>query len=274
LATQQEYERILADLRKRGDERPELAPIIEQHYEFLAARAKIVAPPVHLNISEGQAKESLREGLPLLRRVGFELDLERFRQLFGEICRIAAHHRPELASEFARIKTVLVKEPSQLRTLVATYLQENRAQTPDLKPELLTFVLVNALHPFLEAYAEALRPLVKADLWHRGRCPVCDGEPDFAYLARESGARGLLCSRCDTQWLHKRLECPFCGNTRRESLAYYPSEDNRYRLYVCDECKRYLKTIDLREVGEIPLLPVERIVTLDMDLAARENGYR
>jgi len=49
---------------------------------------------VHLNISQRQAKESLREGLPLLRRVGFELDLERFPLLFGEICQIAAHHRP------------------------------------------------------------------------------------------------------------------------------------------------------------------------------------
>jgi len=274
LATQQEYERILAEPRKRRDERPELAPIIEPHYELLAARAKTGAPPVHLNISQRQAKESLREGLPLLRRVGFELDLERFPLLFGEICQIAAHHRPELASEFARIKTALVEEPSQLRTLVATYLQENRAQSPDLNPEFLAFVLINALHPFLEAYAEALRPLVKEDLWRRGRCPVCDGEPDFAYLARESGGRGLLCSRCDTQWLYKRLECPFCGNTKRESLAYYPSEDNRYRLYVCDKCKRYLKAIDLREVGETPLLPVERIVTIDMDLAARENGYR
>jgi len=274
LATQQEYERILAELRKRRDERPELAPIIEPHYELLAARAKTGAPPVHLNISEGQAKEWLREGLPLLRRVGFELDLERFPLLFGEICQIAAHHRPELASEFARIKTALVEEPSQLRTLVATYLQENRAQSLDLNPELLAFVLNNALHPFLKAYSEALRPLVKEDLWRRGRCPVCDGEPDFAYLTRESGARGLLCSRCDTQWLYKRLECPFCGNTKRESLAYYPSQDNRYRLYVCDECKRYLKAIDLREVGETPLLPVERIVTIDMDLAARENGYR
>lgn len=274
MATQQEYQKILAELRKRRDERPELAPIIEPHYELLAARAKIGAPPVHLTISGGQAEESLREGIPLLRRVGFELDPERFPPLFGEICQIAAHHRPELASEFAQIKTVLVEEPSQLRALMATYLQENRVKSPDLNPELLAFVLNNALHPFLKAYAEALRPLVKEDLWRRGRCPVCDGEPDFAYLTRESGGRGLLCSRCDTQWLYKRLECPFCGNTKRESLAYYPSEDNRYRLYVCDECKRYLKAIDLREVVEIPLLPVERIVTIDMDLAARENGYR
>lgn len=274
MATQQGYESILAELRKRRDERPELAPMIEPHYELLAARAKIGAPPVHLNISEGQAEESLREGVPLLRRVGFELDPERCPSLLGEICQIAAHYRPELANEFVQIKTMLVEEPSQLRTLVASYLHENRAQSPDLNPELLTFVLNNALQPFLGAYAEALRPLVKEDLWRRGGCPVCDGEPDFAYLTRESGGLGLLCSRCDTQWLYKRLECPFCGNTKRESLAYYPSEDNRYRLYVCDECKRYLKAIDLREIVETPLLPVERIVTIDMDLAARENGYR
>lgn len=271
---EQKHQRILAELRRHRNERPELAPIIEPHYELLAARAKVEAPPVHPKILEAQADESLSGALPLLGQVGFELDLERLPPLMGEICHIAARHRPELASEFRQIKTTLTEDPSRLTTLVATYLKENRAESPELNPELLTFVLSNALHPFLEAYAEALRPLLKDDLWRRGHCPVCDGEPDFAYLAREGGGRGLLCSRCDTQWLHKRLECPFCGNMNRESLAYYPSEDNRYRIYVCEECKRYLKAIDLREVGEIPLLPVERIVTIDMDLAARRKGYR
>jgi hypothetical protein len=36
---------------------------------------------------------------------------------------------------------------------------------------------------------------------------------------------------------------------------------------------RYLKTIDLREVERDVLLPVERILTVAMDAAARAEGY-
>jgi len=110
--------------------------------------------------------------------------------------------------------------------------------------------------------------------WRRGYCPVCGGAPDFATLEAEAGARHLLCSRCNSQWLYHRLGCPFCETTDHTKLVYYPSEDGVYRLYACQECQRYLKTIDLRQVGRTALLPVERLTTVAMDAAARQEGYR
>jgi formate dehydrogenase maturation protein FdhE len=69
------------------------------------------------------------------------------------------------------------------------------------------------------------------------------------------------------------MRCPFCGTADHTKLSYYPGENGVYRLYVCGECSRYLKTVDLREVGREVLLPVERITTIAMDAAARKAGY-
>ena len=131
-----------------------------------------------------------------------------------------------------------------------------------------------ALQPYLEWAAEQVMPHVDQELWKRGYCPACGGAPDFAVLVEETGARYLLCSRCRSQWLYKRLRCPFCDNTDHTKLLYYPSEDEVYRLYVCQVCKRYLKAIDLRQATHRVVLAVEPLLTVAMDLAAREQGYK
>ncbi len=94
----------------------------------------------------------------------------------------------------------------------------------------------------------------------------------MAALHTESGARILLCPRCNGEWRYKRVGCPFCEGG--EPQIYYASEDERYRLYLCDSCRRYLKTVDLEKTGSDICLPVECLLTVSMDLAAQEKGYR
>jgi len=96
----------------------------------------------------------------------------------------------------------------------------------------------------------------------------------MASLAKQSGQRKLLCSRCDTEWVYKRLGCPFCGNDEPKELAFFPSDDNVYRLAVCERCHRYLKTIDLRETATERPLAAERVLTAGMDVTAQSTGYR
>ena len=131
-----------------------------------------------------------------------------------------------------------------------------------------------ALQPYLEWTAKQVMPHVEQESWKRGYCPACGGAPDFAVLVEETGARHLLCSRCRSQWLYKRLQCPFCNNTDHTKLLYYPSEDEVYRLYVCQVCKHYLKAIDLRKATHRVVLAVEPLLTVAMDLAAQEQGYK
>jgi formate dehydrogenase maturation protein FdhE len=128
-----------------------------------------------------------------------------------------------------------------------------------------------SLMPYLQLAAEAIMPLIPQDAWQRPRCPVCGGKPSFASLARDYGARSLFCSRCNGVWQYGRIGCPFCE--AGDEQLYYLSDDRRYRLYLCDACRRYLKTIDLREADAAASLPVESLVTVSMDIAAQEKGY-
>jgi len=139
--------------------------------------------------------------------------------------------------------------------------------------EVLGFVVQAALKPFLSLYAEVLLPKIDQESWRRRHCPVCGGSPDFAYLDKERGARWLLCSRCDAEWLFQRLECPYCGSQDQDSLAYFTDDEGLYRLYVCERCRHYLKAIDLRQAECETLLPLERFLTLDIDTQAHKDGY-
>ena len=141
-------------------------------------------------------------------------------------------------------------------------------------PTLAEMAADMALKPYLVWAAEQMLPHLDQEQWRRGYCPVCGGTPDFAFLSGESGARYLLCARCNSQWLYRRMGCPFCGNNDYTGIVYYPSDDGVYRLYLCKACHRYLKTIDLRKTNRQKLLvEVERITTVAMDMAAQQEGY-
>jgi len=99
---------------------------------------------------------------------------------------------------------------------------------------------------------------------------VCGGRPNLALLEAERGARHLVCSRCNSQWPYSRVGCPFCKS--KEKQTYYASPDGAHRLYVCPDCNRYLKTVDLRELHREVIPEVERLLTVGMDLAAQQEG--
>lgn len=147
------------------------------------------------------------------------------------------------------------------------------ASAHSVSERLLHSVILVALQPFLKAYSQELIGSVSQKQWRRRFCPVCGGRADFAYLEKEAGARWLLCSRCDAQWLFQRLECPYCGNANHKTLAYFTDDTQLYRLYICKECKSYIKAIDLRKTESAVLLPLERIVTWDLDRQAGDKGY-
>jgi hypothetical protein len=139
--------------------------------------------------------------------------------------------------------------------------------------ETLSLSFQATFHPVLIRYSEVLSPLVNQDSWRQKLCPICGGKPDFAFLSSETGARWLVCSRCDTEWLFFRLQCPFCGNQDQDSLAYFTNDNELYRLYVCEQCRKYIKAIDLRRAEGDILFPLERVFTLDMDRQGHEAGY-
>jgi FdhE protein len=270
------YDEILQELHRQADQRPELGDTIELHCELLKAQASAQVSPGSPALTSEEANSRLQQGVPLLLPESLKVDSRTLAALSEQVGVIVAERRPELAEALARIRAWLEERRDQIGGLAVEYLREGQVREGEeagLDGQLLTFVLNNALRPFLRAQAQALAPWVDEKVWYRSHCPACGGEPDLAALERGSGQRRLVCSRCDSEWTFQRIGCPFCGNNDPGQLAYYLSDDQIYRLNVCKQCRRYLKTIDLRQVAGQRVLPAERILTVGMDLAARNAGY-
>jgi FdhE protein len=151
------------------------------------------------------------------------------------------------------------------------------AKKLNVKEEILTFLVSNSIRPVFEAYANELKKYIDQEKWLKGYCPICGSEPYIAELKNEGGSEGarfLVCSSCNFEWRFNRLKCPFCENGDHKKLRYFytEKEGKTYRADVCEKCKRYIKTVDTNEVGEV-IPSLEDIGTLHLDLLAQDEGY-
>jgi FdhE protein len=226
-----------------------------------------------LELADREALDArVLHGLPLLSFSQLPIEANAFAALATALAAALADYEPELAADLLPTDTVawISLAEDRFKGGQAGVEEENTGT----RFHLANLATDQALRPYLEWAAEHILPHVSQERWKRGYCPVCGGAPDLALLMEEAGARHLVCSRCNSQWLYRRLGCPFCDTTDHTKISYYPSDDELYRLYICKACQRYLKTIDLRQAQRRVLVEVERITTIDMDAAARQEGYR
>ena len=130
---------------------------------------------------------------------------------------------------------------------------------------------------FLQPYAEYLadqREVMIVD-GAPSTCPLCGGKPIVGVLRSEGdGAKkSLICMLCAHEWGFRRVYCAGCGEEREPQMAFYSAPEIAHvRVYVCDTCHTYLKSIDLTKTGlAVPV--VDELATLPLDLWAREHGY-
>jgi formate dehydrogenase maturation protein FdhE len=214
-------------------------------------------------VDKSAMKERMHSGKPQLSFDHLSIDPYSFANQVRNILVLLIAYQGE------EVETQTLKEDDLLEKAGQRFLQFRSIENTDL----IELAIDQALMPYLEHAARQIMPHLDTKKWLRGNCPCCGAEPNFAYLDAE-GTRNLVCSRCHTQWRFKRTGCPYCSNIEPETLRYYPAgEKMRYRLYVCDACKRYLKAVDQRIVGTDIELIAEPILTWSLDKAAREKGY-
>jgi hypothetical protein len=221
--------------------------------------------------------QRLSQGRPLLSFSEIGIGWSQLKDIFAEVVAVFAAY-PELFGELPRGLREPGRPPSLPRKVARAWFENDRLPPGiefdnDREYLVLESIIQATIRPFLGSKARALLPGVNQEQWRRGYCPVCGGSPDIAYLNRDSGARWLVCSRCDSEWIFQRLQCPYCDNQNPNELSYFTDDEGRYRLYVCEKCHRYLKTIDLRQAKSGVLIPLERLFTLTLDAQAREQGY-
>jgi FdhE protein len=147
-----------------------------------------------------------------------------------------------------------------------------------LDPRLAAWVRI-AAGPVLELAAAPVRPPSREE-WTGRACPLCGDVPQCSVIVEESGGflqgapRYLVCGRCAGWWPFARATCPSCGEDDSRKVSPYLAEGvSGVRVDVCDTCRAYIKTFDLRAAGQRDVVPlVDDVATLALDVWAREVG--
>ena len=250
------------------------------------SRGRVAVPlagaPVAAVLSKTDAERSLREGIPLFPASAYRAGA--FPAALAGIARAMEAGGVEGGASLAGALGKSGKDRPDLDALARAVMTrdtralEEAAKKIGISASLLRFAVSGALFPDLSPVAEAMKPLLRNDLWMRGYCPVCGAEPGAGTLRREpEGARALNCSACGASWRFKRIACPFCGNEAHGEMEALSSDFRpSRRVSACRRCRRYLKETDERKLPEgAEIRPAaEDIVTLDLDLEAENRGYR
>jgi formate dehydrogenase maturation protein FdhE len=215
------------------------------------AQARVAA-----GLEAGHAEE------PLTGRLADDAD--RIAGAIPSVLRYAEESGPPALAEAARARREDLPATAQTRLLV--YWQG------DAPGDYLSRAV---LRPYVELLRAARMP---PDRVHRqGRCPLCGGAPWVA--ARREGSllegakRMLACSLCGGEWLFGRILCPSCLEENPERLPSFTSQTHpTVRIEACETCRRYVKSLDLSEDAR-PIPEVDDLVSLSMDLWAREQGF-
>jgi FdhE protein len=268
--------RILEKLEEQKQKCGELPQYLELYRELLLIQVEVSKniPEPQLILTQDEVNGKLMKGIPVLEWDALPIDWPIYQKLFQKAASVISKH---IEPPVRGLKDISFEIPALQEMARAWYEGSSLspwANTHGIAEEFLSAIVHCAIKPFLVSQAKAIVPLVKQEQWRKQYCPVCGEKPDFAFLDKEAGARWLLCSRCDTEWLFRRLECPYCGNSNQKDLAYFTDDKGQYRLYTCKVCHAYLKAIDLRNAPSDTLMPLERVLTLDMDRQGQEKGFK
>lgn len=269
---------IIKKLEEQERKEGKLPQVLEFYRELVKIQSRVgkrIGVP-NPGLTGGDISARAEQGRPLIEFEDLALDWSLLSKTFGEIAVTFAKYPELFGLASGQLAGAADKQSVTEEAIKAWFegatLPSDIAAT-QFNEALLKDIIHASLKPFLFKYSTALLHLVKQEGWRRGYCPICGGNADFGFLDAELGSRWLVCSRCDAEWLFQRLQCPFCGTTDQNALSYFSDDEGLYRLYVCEQCKHYLKTIDLRRARSEVLIPLERLFTLNMDKQARENGY-
>jgi len=234
------------------------------------------------SVEENLIAKKLEGGLPLIDLTGKEYALTCPKEYFNSLISIAGKRMPEVAQNIIDIiKSKQFDWGKMIRASFECKVEETNpqgfpaAREAEESIDLIDLFAEESLRPEFEIIAEKYGELVEKSKWSEGYCPICGKEPKIGEIRKdEDGKRYLFCHQCGCKWNFSRIKCPFCGNDEQHSLAYFEVEgDERYRVDVCNKCRRYIKTVELPKSSEEPDLDIEDIATLHLDMIAFDEGY-
>jgi len=262
-------ELVQPDLDRLITDYPDMAGLVRLYQGIDEIQSAIAVSDLDSRPFSECERELLDAGRPLLT---FEqLDVDGW-QLAKDVRLMREHlarHGVDVTSDAGEEH----KSPSWLLTTLREGFERGAGPTDEpFLGSLTAMALGQVMVGILRRRARAYRDTLDVSWWYRGYCPVCGGWPDVGLLTAEKGERTLICGRCDTGWPYRRVGCPFCGDDLQ--IRYFASEDNRFRVYVCEKCQTYVKHIQIPVRGPIRSLLGLRLMTVGLDLEAEAQGFQ
>lgn len=265
-----------------------LGHIHQAHEEIVAVQLKHLEGMNNIAIlDEDTMNDCFRRGEYLFSVQMMELDGEKFLEIVDEIWDVVREESPGVTDRAFKLSAADTFREDNLQAVLNEIAFMSKAEMERFitargletksggDSEVLSFVLFMSLTPFYSAYTEKVAQVNDFSLWRQGYCPVCGQVAVMARHRSTDGARVLFCWLCHAEWLFPRLVCPYCGNDDQEKLRFFYVQDDRaLQVHVCEQCKRYLKTIDHRTLEKDLLLNTDEIATRHLDLLAKNEGYR
>lgn len=218
--------------------------------------------------------------MSLIQPDQFQIDVPAASRLLISICDLALAYAPDISKSAQVIKKALENEDFNIDLMFSAILENKENILKELTEYLnihrdhLIFFGIQSMLPSIQVGAQQLESCLSIPLDHKeGYCPVCGTTADLGVLD-EKGKRHLKCSFCSHQWMIQRMGCVFCKDTDPEKQHYFFSDDEKeYRVILCDNCRQYLKVVDLRQMNRFFYPSLELISTLHLDIQATEKGY-
>ena len=276
----------MVELRSIKESHPELSGAIDMHIELLELQRRMqgrVGLP-SFELSEDAVRRHNGTGEPLLRFQDIRIESSDLRLLVRQIADVLRRHGALEEADYQRIQTLgrdmnlleaadrWYSAGAHRHSVAAIGVAPLEPAAREASDEALDQVMTLAMRPWMTRCADVLQQRPELSFWTHPYCALCGAEPDFSVIT-PAAERHLICARCALRWKFEPLTCPYCRNSDRSRITSFATPDGQYRVYACDQCRRYLKAYDARRATR-PVMPVvDGVATLPLDAYAMQRGY-
>ncbi|MCK5312387.1 MAG: formate dehydrogenase accessory protein FdhE [Desulfobacteraceae bacterium] len=276
-----ENDSVLKQIKKAANFLEKEKPFIKEVVRFYE-KVFSLQHELDPDITKDYSSLKNQSDFPLIKRTDFFIDFNNAEILFEKICDLCLGYEINADVTAKIIKDSLRDSNFPFKSIVKSYLEgdlslpQSISNNKEFNPQVFDFILYNSLKPSIVKSSKIISyDLKETAQTEQGCCPVCGSTPALSLLSKENGSRSLVCGFCWHEWETKRISCPFCHNNDSKTLGYVAMETEKgIRADFCNKCKKYIKTIDLREYREDIYLPLELIASIPFDMKMSEEGFK
>ena len=226
-------------------------------------------------------KEQFMSGTPLfLTDIDFGIE-NKAGAVFYTICKnndksLTAELPEEVQNFFEAVKELSQDKCSSIIKAVIEdddkFLNEMAENLGAAKEQLEYFAWVS-IRKALSGIKADIEKFISDNLWQKGICPVCGKMASTAFFkhTKRGRQRFLHCDHCGTEWVYKRIGCPYCENIDQKKMSIKDSDDEPdMRIDLCHKCNSYLKTYigeDNNSAGK------EGWASIHLDILMKDTGF-